>query len=66
MPIELKWLGWPLFAWVFSGLVLQWLPYDQGRELHYGLFENLVSAITPILTTRVHRDRRPDLQAATR
>ena len=51
VPRELKWLGWPLFAWVFSGLVLQWLPYDQGRELHYNLFQNIVSAITPILTT---------------
>ena len=51
VPTELKWLGWPLFGWVFSGLVLQWLPYDQGRELNYGLFLNLVSSITPILTT---------------
>jgi alpha-1,2-mannosyltransferase len=50
VPNVLKWIGWPLFAWVFSGLVLQWLPYDQGRELHYGLFENLVSAITPALS----------------
>ncbi len=53
LPCAVKVVGGLFSVWVFSGLVLQWLPYDQGLELKYGLFENLVSAITPILGVAV-------------
>ena len=49
LPRSVRIVGGLFSVWVFSGLVLQWLPYDQGRELQYGLFENMVSAITPAL-----------------
>jgi alpha-1,2-mannosyltransferase len=49
LPRSIKVVGGLFSVWVFSGLVLQWLPYDQGRELLYGFGQNLVSAITPIL-----------------
>ncbi len=49
LPRAVKVVGGLFSVWVFSGLVLQWLPYDQGRELLYGFWANLISAITPIL-----------------
>lgn len=49
LPRAVKVVGGLFSVWVFSGLVLQWLPYDQGRELLYGFWSNLISAITPIL-----------------
>ena len=49
LPRSIKVVGGLFSVWVWSGLILQWLPYDKDRELAYGLFENLVSAITPAL-----------------
>ncbi len=49
LPRAVKVVGGLFCVWVISGLVLQWLPYDQGLELLYGPWENFVSAISPIL-----------------